>query len=347
MRTVPSLRASRHDGFTLVELLVVIGIIALLIGILLPALAAAQAQAKYVRWQAFSRDMGLDPHAALLYNFIGERGYTSITNKVASNADDPTFNPGDLNGVIVDYTNNFLPLSDATRLTALWANNGRFKNKPCLSFGGSEDCFIAVGPNTAGLGRLLKKTQQSTVVMWTYTPQNQLQQQSSILYWCIAYNPATIGTQERVFNVHLPWQGAVTWDSVWGYSVGSTYYQDRATVNYQGDQWNLWCFTKDAGTGSSPSAGTMKIFLNGVLVAISTGTHGPYTNVDSNPQSTYEQGNLSIGHFPGTADYNGYVDEVAIFDADLSQDPDNGAPATTVGSICPRFLDMFNMGNPQ
>src|SRR5258706_3209073 len=68
----------RLKAFTLVELLVVIGIIALLIAILLPALSKARAQSQFVNCAANQRSI----LQAMLLHAAEHRGYMPVTGRV-------------------------------------------------------------------------------------------------------------------------------------------------------------------------------------------------------------------------------------------------------------------------
>src|SRR5688572_31610046 len=87
-------RDSRNGGFTLVELLVVIGIIALLISILLPALNAAKERANRVKCASNLRQVG---QGLMLYANDNKGAYPRTIYKIGSPPTLTSFKMPDIN----------------------------------------------------------------------------------------------------------------------------------------------------------------------------------------------------------------------------------------------------------
>ena len=130
-------RSPSRRGFTLVELLVVVGIIALLIAILLPALGKARSHAQEVQCESGLRQIGL----GLMMYADSHHGSLAVDGNGGTNASSYPANKADLIGCAPAVTGQVNGIDDP----ALWYNAASSYTSPKSYYDRIEDDLAGRG----------------------------------------------------------------------------------------------------------------------------------------------------------------------------------------------------------
>ncbi len=137
MKSAMKIRSRGNKGFTLVEILLAVIVVAILMAMMAPFLTRAMHMARYNRWFAFNRQCSNDPACVINFNF--QEGAGDIVNNTCSGTDVEGYDARNYNGYLANKNggkHNFKWVKSGGR----W---GRFGYKNALQFNGA-DTYIYV-----------------------------------------------------------------------------------------------------------------------------------------------------------------------------------------------------------